>query len=38
MSIGKFIKNKIILGRWDNKLIEIFTDLKRFELTKTSKS
>ena len=34
MSIGKFIKNKIILGRWDNKLIEIFTDLKRFELTK----
>ena len=34
MFVKKFIKNKITLGGWDNKLIEIFTDLKRFELTK----
>ena len=33
MFVKKFIKNKITLGSWDNKLIEIFTDLKRFELT-----
>ena len=27
MFVKKFIKNKIALGSWDNKLIEIFTDL-----------